>query len=471
MKIDLKLQAFAFTHATRSFLATMAETYESFPLPRPTTAVPPLNASELPAGEFPETHINGMPNTRPVPETPPAIPPRPPMENTEYHSLETLPEHSQFQPPPKRRTNGAGDITHPVEYTRNPQQLIAYLVPFPTPDLREGFLQTVDPVAIPNRFLIYTPSPPPLLAPKEGEKKEGKLHKVQRKWQQEVRKAKTSDIDKKSWRGIRYASSRGVDRGIGWVTTSNLDFLCRIPKDTKVKQSSAAASPANGESGNANINGSGRLEELVLVHPNSLPGTADEVQREFISSLQRSKKRAYRDAIIATVLFPVAIAIDTVAVIIWPFGGLAEIDAVWAICSIRGAKRARAVTKRLDLTSPDENEKPAKHDDKKLKLTFTPTERLEVLRRYLAAECHKRDPVLFKYAGEGVAPTEAQVLEALGWAPSQNTTDGETRNWEDEQWEIRQAKEDLQLMMRKGAKEWMKWCKTFQKKPDKALKK
>lgn len=445
----------------------MAETYESFPLPRP-----PPNTSELPAGEFQQTQTNGIPNVRPVPETPPAIPPRPPTENNEYHSLETLPEHSQFQPPPKRRTNGAGDTTHPVEYTRNHERLIAYLVPFPTPDLREGFLQTVDPVAIPNRFLIYTPPPPPLLTPKEGEKKEGKLHKVQRKWQQEVRKAKTSDIDKKSWRGIRYASSRGVDRGIGWVTTSNLDFLCRIPKDSKVKHSSATTSPANGVDENANTNGTGRLEELVLVHPNSLPGTADEVQREFINSLQRSKKRAYRDAIIATVLFPVAVAIDTVAVIIWPFGGLAEIDAVWAICSIRGAKRVRAVTKRLDpITSPEENEKPAKHDDKKLKLIFMPTERLEVLRRYLAAECHKRDPVLFKLVGEGIAPTEAQVLEALGWTPSQNTTNGETRNWEDEQWEVRQAKEDLQLTMRKGAKEWMRWCNTFKKKPNKALKK
>lgn len=458
----------------------MAATYQTTPL-----AQPPLNASELPVDNTPQASTNGEPsNTRPVPPTPPAFPPRP-TESGPSNAPQNLPSTSQFEPPPRRKTDGTGDITRQVEYTRDPERLIAYLIPFPTPDLSEGFIQTTDPVAIPHRFLIYTPTPPPLLPPKEGEKeRKVSLHYIQRKWQEEVRKAKTSDVDKKSWRGIRYKSSRGVDKGICWVTTSNVDFLCRIPKDKKVKKASTTTEPTTGENVNVNVgtSGSGRLEELVLVHPESLPGKPNEIQREFITSLQRSKKRAYRDTILSVLLFPPALVIDTIAVIVWPFGGLAEIDAVWAVYSIRGAKRARSVTKRLDSTPQNENpddsddedpkvEKNAKDNDKNLKLTFAPTERLEILRRYLAAECHKRDPKLFKHAGEGTAPTESQVLEAMGWTPSGNTTVGEKRNMEDEQWEIRQAKEDLQVTMQKGAKEWMKWCKTFQKKPEKALKK
>lgn len=104
-----------------------------------------------------------------------------------------------------------------------------------------------------------------------------------------------------------------------------------------------------------------------------------------------------------------------------------------------------------------------------LKLTFTPSPRTEILQRYLAARCHDRDSHLFKYAGS--APTETEVLEAIGWSPS--STGGETRNWEDEQWEMQEVKEDFKNTMSKGAKEWDKWCKYFDKEggSEKALKK
>jgi hypothetical protein len=92
---------------------------------------------------------------------------------------------------------------------------------------------------------------------------------------------------------------------------------------------------------------------------------------------------------------------------------------------------------------------------------------LEILQQYLSAECHNRDPKLFK--GEGPAPIESEVLEAIGWSPSH--TGGEARNWEDEQWEISEVKDDLKQTMYKGGKEWDKWCKRFQKDPEKALKK
>jgi hypothetical protein len=34
-----------------------------------------------------------------------------------------------------------------------------------------------------------------------------------------------------------------------------------------------------------------------------------------------------------------------------------------------------------------------------------------------------------------------------------------------------EVKDDLGLVMHKGAKEWIKWCKAFAKNPEKALKK
>jgi hypothetical protein len=427
-------------------------------------------ASGVTRSEVSPTTINTQPNTRPVPDTPPPYPPRPQADIDIAHqgsNSENPLQHSELPAPPKRKTSDFGDAASPVHYIRDPHKLIAYLVPFPKPDIHKGFLHKADAADIPDRFLIYTPPPPPLTAPKEGEK-EDRMHKIQRKWQQEVRAAKTSDAKVTSWKGIKGGVTKGINTAMGWTTTSSLDFLNRIPGDSKAKATSGRTSPTDNHAEDGHQEGEQTsktvgLEELVLIYPNSVPGTEAEVREEFVNSMLRSKSKAQKDAVIATGLLPVAFAIDMLAVLIWPFGGLLEIDAVWAGSSIRGAKTARSVTKRLHSTMPDDTG----HDDAKLRLVFTPSQRLEVLRRYLAAECHKRDPKLFK--SEGQAPTESEVLEALGWSPSQ--TGGETRNWEDEQWEVQEVKEDLKLTMGKGGKEWDKWCKAFQKDPEKALKK
>ncbi|RYD65685.1 MAG: DUF3684 domain-containing protein, partial [Verrucomicrobiaceae bacterium] len=83
-----------------------------------------------------------------------------------------------------------------------------------------------------------------------------------------------------------------------------------------------------------------------------------------------------------------------------------------------------------------------------LKLSFTPSPRLEILQRYLNKVCHDSDPKLF--ISTGIAPTETEVLEAIGWSPS--STGGVTRNWEDEQWETSEVKDDLESIMSKAAK-------------------
>ncbi|TID23430.1 hypothetical protein E2P81_ATG03001 [Venturia nashicola] len=436
------------------------------PLPGPPPG-PPSASNQLSGNEVPHmASTSTAPTSRPVPETPPAYPPRPAQSaQPDFY----LPGKSQahFAPPPKRRISYVGDSASPVHYIRDPHKLIAYLVPFPKPDIRKDFLHKADGADIPDRFLIYTPPPPPLAAPREGEK-EDRLHKIQRKWQQEVRIAKTQDVKVTSWKGVKGGVTKGINTAMGWTTTSSLDFLNRIPGADKAKSASGTGSPPDKHAEDGHQEGDQTsktvgLEELVLVYPSTVPGTEEQVREEFVNSMLRSKSKAQKDAVIATGLLPVAFAVDMLAILIWPFGGLLEIDAVWATASIRGAKTARSVTKRLHSTTPENS----KHDDAKLKLTFTPSDRLEVLRRYLAAECHRRDPKIFKL--EGTGPTEAEVLEALGWSPSQ--TGGETRNWEDEQWEIQEVKEDLKLTMGKGGKEWDKWCKAFAKDPEKALKK
>lgn len=400
-------------------------------------------------------------------EPAPQLPPRP----TQQSNALQVPSAEQYPAPPKRLSVSMGeDATSPIHYTRDPHKLVAYLVPFPKP--------AKAPQNFPERFLIYTPPPPPLGKPKEGEQ-EGKMRKVQRKWQEEVRAAKQNTDKVTSWKGLKSKATRGINMAMGHVTSSNLDFLNRVPPRQKNdSESVSAADKADAFENDKKIKAEEEdgvheedtvkktvgLEEMVLIYPSSMPGSEEEIRAEFVSSMMRSKDKAQKDAVIATGLLPVSAAIDILATFVWPFGGLLEIDSVWLYSSFRGAKTARSVTKRLHSSSPNDGS----HDEAKLKLHFTPSPRLDILRRYLLATCHSRDPWVFASEGRP-APTETEVLEAIGWSPSSNG--GETKNWEDEQWEIQEVKDDLKITMGKGAREWSKWCKAFEKDPEKAMKK
>ncbi|EME44931.1 hypothetical protein DOTSEDRAFT_110190, partial [Dothistroma septosporum NZE10] len=190
----------------------------------------------------------------------------------------------------------------------------------------------------------------------------------------------------------------------------------------------------------------------------------DELLREnFTASLLRTKKRALRDTLISALLFPPAIVLDTLAVPIWPFGGLAEIDAVWLYASIRGLKTSHTITKRLSLSSSSSPSSSKKSDQ--LTLTLTPFPKMPVLEQYLSARCHDADPKLFP---EYVAPPpDTDVLKAMGW----EHRGGGGRGWEDRQWESQQVKDDLERCFGKAAKEWTRWCKRWVKDPEKAVKK
>lgn len=378
-------------------------------------------------------------------EHPPPMPPRPRQQSA---------PHMDTSQDPARLSLEQHDISSPIHFARDPHRLIGYLVPFPKPHI-----PGLTPEQIPQRFLIYTPPPPPFMtAPREGEK-ESKIHKVQRKWLEEVRQAKTANVKTMSWKGLKGKATKGISWGMSQTKSSSLEFLNRI------RENEDAANDAHHEDGHVEgeqTKGTVKLEEMLLFHPANLPGTSSEsIRKEFVDTMLRSKSKAERDSIIATGLLPVSFALDMLMVLVWPFGGLLEIDAVWLYSSVRGAKVSRSVTKRLSSTSTSGD-----HDKDKLRLTFMPSPRLEILERYLAARCHEKDKKLFpQYAS---APSESEVLEAIGWFPS--SKGGAERNWEDEQWEIMEVKDDLRSTMGKGAREWDKWCKLFQEKPEKAAK-
>lgn len=374
-----------------------------------------------------------------------------PASSSEQAKTESSDANLLAPPPPlpPRRSEDSQDDRSPINFTRDPRKLVAYLVPFPKP-----VLLNTDAEQTPLRFLIYTPPPPPLGKPVEGEK-ESKVRKVQRKWQEEVRAAKTSQAKTMSWKGVRAGATKGINHLMGKTTGSNIDFLGRISMESKA-DSHADDGYEEDEATSKTVG----LEEMVLLYPSSLPGSPEQIREEFINSMVSTKSKAQRDAIIASGLLPVAVAVDVLATLVWPFGGLAEIDAVWAYGNIRGAKTARNVTKRLTSSGS------ADQDQAQLQLTLSPHPRLDILERYLLAKCHERDPLRFPWGAIG--PTDTDVLDAIGWNPSQ--AGGETRNWEDEQWEISEVKDDLKSVMGKGAKEWNKWCKEFERDPSKAMK-
>lgn len=359
-------------------------------------------------------------------------------------------------PPPRRIQQAYPENDNPADpahYMRDPHKLVAYLVPFPRPQLNPS----IDPACVPARFMIYTPPPPPLQAPRENAK-EAKFHKVQRKWQEEVRSAKTSSAKTASWKGVKSKATKGIDWAMNQTTSSSLDFLGRVDP-----ANSDAEHEHEGETTKKTV----PVEEMVLIYPPALQLNDQQMREEFVNTMLRTKSKAQRDTIIATGLMPMAYGIDILATLVWPFGGLGEIDTIWAYASFRGAKTARSVTKRLSSASDHQIPHNNHEKDSQLKLNFVQSQRLEILTRYLEAECHRLDSALFpKYR---TAPTESQVLEAIGWSPSH--IGGETRNWEDEQWEVSETEEDLKLTFHKAGKEWKKWCLLLEKDPAKAAKK
>ena len=215
-----------------------------------------------------------------------------------------------FPPPPTRKAQdfGPDDPSNPIHFVRDPHKLVAYLIPFPKPDFKKGLFHAASGNDVPERFLIYTPPPPPLKAPAEGEK-EAKFHKVQRKWQEEVRSAKADDSKVASWKGLKSRATKGINTAMGWTTTSNLDFLNRVP-GAKSRETTPDKHAEDGVHEGDETKRTVGLEEMVLIYPSTLPGTQEQIREEFVNTMLRSKSKAQRDSVIATGLLPVGFAID-----------------------------------------------------------------------------------------------------------------------------------------------------------------
>ncbi|CZT04537.1 uncharacterized protein RAG0_10957 [Rhynchosporium agropyri] len=376
-------------------------------------------------------------STRTAPEPIPDIPQR--AAPTPFKQRNTLP------PPtiPEEPNEQIGDP--PVKYSRQPEKLMAYLIPLPNPNLKKRMGREDD---LPQRYLLYTPPKPHCLKPAEGVK-ETKRHKGRRKLQEQVEKAKKYDGKTFSWRGLHSKTTKGVLWAVRRIRATDLVFLGRI----KNKE----------------------VDEIVLVYPDNITQTIPEVRNEFIAQVTRTKKRAAKESVISTLLLPVALVIDTIAVVIWPFGGLLEIDAVWCYAATKGWHTSRRITKRLGTRQSRFNEYGGKERD--LFLRYHQDADMEVLQRYVAEACHKMNPAMFDSVG--VPPTETEVAKAIGWRPVLRGKTGELRRegdgegfmWADEEWQRAVFADDLKAVAEKGARSWEGWGRRFEKKPDKALKK
>lgn len=427
------------------------------------------------------------------PPPPPALPPRPRHEEffafrRHVSQLSSSGEGQVMQLPPRRLLTTDDVPVNSVGYMRNPEKVIAYLIPLPAP-IRKGQPMKVPQVSPsrppppnmdftltlsfpnPKRYMIYTPPAPPLLKP-QG--KEGKRHKAKRLTQEEVKKAKTFSGKTFSLRGLHSKTLRGADWAVSAIRNADITFLNRVPRN--------------------------EVGELILIHPASVleNESPEDVHREFTRQLARTRRKAAKHSIISSALFAPAVVIDTLAAVIWPFGGLAEIDGVWMYTSLSGYLTARSVSKRLDQTPvttvgageqvrlarvlrgegsitaeesssslqtgledvdlsasedprrrqvrfqeelDEEDEKlkaknaAKKKDAKKVvKVRFVPDEAMDTMSRYFQEICHKRNPKAFP--SSGVPPTKTEVLASIGWqperrvrAPGQSHSEGV---WEDE---------------------------------------
>lgn len=438
------------------------------PEPPPLPVRPDFDYSPQPEGRY-----------SPESEHRPDLPPRPPTGHDDVvDDHPGSPDELVLLPPRRRLTTGDIPVTA-VGYSRDPERLIAYLIPLPPPSAKG---QTLD---VPQRYMIYTPPAPHLLKPNTAEgsgAKEGKRHKAKRLAQQEVKKAKTYDGKTLSLRRLHYKALRGCDRAVAAIKSPDITFLNRVPRK--------------------------RVGELVLIHPASvLEGhTPREVHAEVGAQLARTQRRAARDSVISTLLFPPSLVIDTLAAVVWPFGGLAEIDGVWMYASISGYLTARSVTRRMErepvvdgneeavrdtarsrsdrglspvseediysagietsrpvtngqnhrdsrrdsrqvhfeeILDEDEEEDDLKRaagdqgnkgsKKKTLKVRMVPDDAMDTMASYFQEICHQRNPKAF--GSPGVPPTKTDVLASIGWWPDRRgRAPGveHTGDWDDE---------------------------------------
>ncbi|KAL1865022.1 hypothetical protein Daus18300_007369 [Diaporthe australafricana] len=357
-----------------------------------------------------------------------------------------------------------------LQYSRDATRVMAYMIPLPQPH-RNGVLQD-----IPQRYMLYMPPAPDLLKPTEKGSKERKRDIAVRRWQQEVRKAKTFNGKVVSLGGIQSVSIRGAVWVLSIIKPSDVTFLSRVPRKS--------------------------VKSLVLVHPDGPHmQSSDDMFNNVKGELSRTKSRTKRDFWIGTALLPFTFTID---LIIPVFGGLSEVNMVWMAVNASAWMTANKVVNKLrpaqgsfptrgrnesamtlrrshtvdgstgagqardgnDGRRVDGKDGSKNEDkDKTIQMVFQPSPAMELMRRYVEEACHKRNPDAFPSPG-GYVPGEAEVLASMGWTPEhREVPDAEN----DVAWQIRKVTEDLRAATNRAAKSWDSWSKKYTKNPRKAL--
>ncbi|KKY32467.1 putative secreted [Diaporthe ampelina] len=358
-----------------------------------------------------------------------------------------------------------------LQYSRNATRVMAYMIPLPQP-LRNGVLQDV-----PQRYMLYMPPAPDLLKPTETGTKERKRDKAVRRWQQEVRKAKTFNGKVVSLGGIQSMSIRGAVWVLSVIKPSDVTFLSRVPRKS--------------------------VKSLILIHPEGpARQSTDDMFHNVKGELSRTKSRTKRDFWIGTALLPITFTID---LIIPVFGGLSEVNMVWmavnasawmtankVITKLRpaqggfpdhqdpngammlrrsytvdgstGAGQARDGSGEHNTGEKGEAKDKEKDKDKTIQMVFQPSPAMDLMKRYVEEACHKCNSDAFPSSG-GYVPGEAEVLASMGWTPEhREVPDAEN----DVAWQIRKVTEDLREATNRAAKSWDSWCKKYTKNPKKA---
>lgn len=312
-----------------------------------------------------------------------------------------------------------------IQYSRNETRVMAYMIPLPQP-LRNGVVQDV-----PQRYMLYMPPAPDLLKPTDKNIKERKRDKAVRRWQQEVRKAKTYNGRVVSLGGMQSVSIRGAVWVLSIIKPSDVTFLSRVPRRS--------------------------VKSLILIHPEGPPAqSTDDMFHSVKGELSRTKSRAKRDFWIGTALLPITFTID---LIIPVFGGLSEVNMVWMAVNASAWMTVNKVVNKLrpaqgvypayqehdgammlrrshkvygstpgasqardgndDHQQTDEKggaKKKEEEEDKTIQMVFQPSPAMDLMRRYVEQACHKRNPDAFPSPG-GYVLGEAEVLASMGWSP------------------------------------------------------
>lgn len=399
-----------------------------------------------------------------------AAPVRTPPKQVSFAS----PAPTPAAPPQDAQMSGA---LPDIQYSRDTTRVMAYMIPLPQP-LKNGVVQDV-----PHRYMLYMPPKADLLKPTDQNTKERKRDKAVRRWQQEVRKAKTYNGRVVSLGGMHSVSIRGAVWVLSVIKPADVTFLSRVPRNS--------------------------VKSLFLIHPEGGPHSqsTDDMFHTVKGELSRTKSRTKRDFWIGTALLPFTFTID---LIIPVFGGLSEVNMVWMAVNASAWMTANKVVNKLrpaqgsgypayqehdsammlrrshtvdgstgatqardggqDDRQVDEKggakkkKKDADDKDKTIQMVFQPSPAMELMRRYVEEACHKRNPDVFPSPG-GYVPGEAEVLASMGWSPEhREVADAE----QDVAWQIRKVTEDLREATTRAAKSWDSWARKCMKNPNKA---